>query len=244
MSAFTRWQHVTQRAAPLLQRVIMRLAQRRVRLGLLVIAAVALTLSLLLPYWSITLHAPQYPRGLTVQAYATRLTGDVREVDGLNHYIGMMELNDAARLERAVAPVAVPAIALLALASLWVPGRWVWLAIAPILLYPFVFLADLFAWLYHAGHSLDPTAALSSSIKPFTPRLLGEGTIGQFSTVATLGIGFYVALGAALLTLVVTLAQRWAATHAVEQAHAPHATVSSRPQRGIMAGQARHGAAH
>jgi hypothetical protein len=67
---------------------------------------------------------------------------------------------------------------------------------------------DLFAWLYYAGHSLDPTAALSSSIKPFTPRLLGEGDIGQFSTVASFGLGFYLALIAVLLVLAATLLGR------------------------------------
>ena len=34
---------------------------------------------------------------------STKLTGDVSEVDGLNHYIGMMKLNDAAAIERQIA---------------------------------------------------------------------------------------------------------------------------------------------
>jgi copper chaperone NosL len=91
------------------------------------------------------------------------------------------------------------------LASFWIRGRWKLLAVAPALLYPIVFVADLYVWLRYAGHNLDPTAALSSAIKPFTPRLLGEGHIGQFSTVASFGAGFYMALLAALLALSATL---------------------------------------
>ena len=186
-----------------------RLAHPWVRLGMLVIAGTFLALSLLLPYWTITLRAPQYPQGLTVDAYAWKLTGDVAEVDGLNHYIGMMKLEDAATLERSVSRIAIPLLALLAVASFWVRGRWVWLAVAPVLAFPVIFMADLYYWLRHAGNNLDPTAALSSSIKPFTPRILGEGFIGQFSTVAMFGGGFYLVLAGVILVLAATILRRW-----------------------------------
>lgn len=180
------------------------------RLPLLIASGVLLVLSLLVPYWTITLHAPQYPGGLTVDVYAYKMTGDVFEVDGLNHYIGMMKLEDAAKIERAIARFAIPVVALLAVASHWVRGRLRWLPVLPTLLYPVVFVADLFAWLYYAGHSLDPNAALSSSIHEFTPRLLGRGTIGQFSTQASFTLGFYLALLAALIVLTVMLFGRQA----------------------------------
>jgi hypothetical protein len=191
-----------------------RLAHPWVRLSMLVVAGLFLVLSLLLPYWTITLHAPQYPQGLTVDVYAWKLTGDVAEVDGLNHYIGMMKLEDAASLERSISRIAIPLLALLAIASFWVRGRWVWLAVAPVLAFPVIFMADLFYWLRHAGHNLDPTAALSSSIKPFTPRILGEGVIGQFSTIASFGTGFYLVILGVLLVLAATILRRW--SHAPE----------------------------
>lgn len=177
-------------------------------LPLLVVSGVMLVFSLLLPYWSITLHAPQYPGGLKVDVYAYKMAGDVFEVDGLNHYIGMMKLGDAAKLERTISRFAIPLVALLAVASYWIPGRWKWLAVTPIIIYPVVFIADLFAWLYYAGHSLDPKAALSSSIHEFTPRLLGNGTIGQFGTQASFGLGFYLAFLAAVVVLAVMLLGR------------------------------------
>ena len=175
---------------------------------LLVVAGGLLLVSLVLPYWQITLHAPQYPKGLLVQAYAYKLAGDVFEVDGLNHYIGMMKLDSAAVLERRVALVAIPLIALLAVASFWLRGAWRVLARLPIVVFPVVFVADLFGWLYYAGHSLDPHAPLSSSIKPFTPHILGVGTIGQFSTDAVFLPGFLLAVMAALLAVALTLPQR------------------------------------
>lgn len=181
---------------------------RMAELTLLTISAALLLFSLVFPYWQITLHAPQYPKGLLVQAYAYQLTGDVSEVDGLNHYIGMMKLDDAATIERQIALVAIPIIALLAIASFALRGRWRMLARLPIIIFPVVFVVDLYAWLYYAGHALDPHAALSSSIKPFTPHILGVGRIGQFSTEALFERGFYLAAIAALVVLGLSIWQR------------------------------------
>lgn len=177
-------------------------------LVLLAVAGVLLVASIGLPYWQITLHAPQYPKGLIVQAYVNHLAGSVSEVDGLNHYIGMMKLEDAAALERQIALPAIFLVALLTIGSCWLTGVWRILARLPIIIYPAVFVVDLYAWLYHAGHSLDPTAALSSSIKPFTPHIIGIGTIGQFSTDANFLPGFILAVTAAVVTLLVTILRR------------------------------------
>jgi len=175
------------------------------RLGGLSLAAALLVLTIFLPYWSITLHAPQYPKGLTINAFVHEMRGDVSEVDGLNHYIGMIKLETAASLERTVSRIAIPIIALLALLSFWVQGRWRWLLATPAIIYPVIFAIDLFSWLYYAGHALDPKAALSSSIHPFTPTILGTGIIGQFSTVASFGIGYYLAVLSAIIVLAVTI---------------------------------------
>lgn len=177
-------------------------------LALLFVAGALLLISIALPYWQITLHAPQYPKGLIVQAYVNKLAGNVSEVDGLNHYIGMMKLENAAIFERQIALVAIPLVALLAVGSCWLSGVWRVLARVPIIIYPAVFVADLYGWLYYAGHSLDPHAALSSSIKQFTPHIIGIGTIGQFSTDANFLPGFIMAVAAAVITLVVTILRR------------------------------------
>ncbi len=166
--------------------------------------------SIFLPYWNIVLRAPQYPKGLKVDAYVNRLEDmrSVREVDGLNHYIGMIKLTDAAKIERAISVYAIALIAILAVVSTFLPGWWRTLARVPMALYPVVFVVDLFAWLYYAGHSLDPKAALSSSISEFTPHIFGTGTIGQFKTHATFQSGFWLAV-AAMVLAIVAIALDW-----------------------------------
>jgi copper chaperone NosL len=181
-------------------------------------AAVLVIGSIFLPYWNIVLRAPQYPKGLSVDVYVHKLEDmrSVREVDGLNHYIGMIPLTDAATFERAISVYAIPIIALLAVASIFMPRRWRMLARVPLVIYPVVFVVDLFAWLYYAGHNLDPTAALSSSISEFTPRIFGTGTIGQFSTEAQFEPGFYMAVVAAVLVIVAFVLDWRRKRHAAE----------------------------
>jgi len=169
---------------------------------LFVVAALLLLVSIFLPYWQMTLLAPQYPGGLHVTAYVNELTGDVAEIDGLNHYIGMRPLNEAAKLERSVSVFAIGALALLVVAAIFVHTRWVVLLVLPAILMPVVFLLDLQYWLRDFGLNLDETAALSSAIDPFVPQVLGRGMIAQFETVARPGVGLWLAIIAAILCIV------------------------------------------
>lgn len=169
---------------------------------LFAMAATCLVVSVFLPYWKMELKAPQYPQGLHIQAYLNRLTGDVREIDGLNHYIGMRPLGEAAQFEREVGIYAIVALSLLVFAGIFIPNRVAAYLSAPALVFPAAFLADLHFWLKDFGTNLDPKAPLSSSVKPFVPPVLGEGNVGQFVTVAGMDIGLYLAIVASAMILV------------------------------------------
>ncbi|MCB9139010.1 MAG: cytochrome C [Caldilineaceae bacterium] len=169
---------------------------------LFALAGLLLIISIFLPYWQLTLHAPQYPQGLTVQAYLNRVDGDVGEIDGLNHYIGMRPLDEAAPFERSISIIGVISLSLLILASIFIHSKWVTLLTLPALLFPVIFLVDLQWWLANFGQNLDPAAPLSSSVDPFVPPVLFEGKIAQFRTVATPSIGLWLAIAASLLILV------------------------------------------
>jgi nitrous oxidase accessory protein len=169
---------------------------------LFVIAGATLIASYQQPYWNMTLHAPQYPKGLHVEAYLNRLEGDVREIDGLNHYIGMRPLNEAAQLERKTSHILIGSLAMLMLAAIFIHTKWVVLLALPVVLFPAGFLGDLWFWLHNFGQNLDPTAALSSSVKPFTPPVWGEGKVGNFKTVADVDVGWWMALAASSIVII------------------------------------------
>ncbi|MCB0037970.1 MAG: hypothetical protein KDE51_28245 [Anaerolineales bacterium] len=166
------------------------------------LAAVMLIISLFVPYWSMTLEAPQYPKGLHVTVYVNEMTGDVAEIDGLNHYIGMRPLDEAAQLERSISIVAITLIAMLALAAVFVHTKWVTLLAVPAATVPFVFIGDMYFWLRNFGLNLDPTAPLSSAVKPFVPPVLGEGMIAQFRTIARPEEGLMLATAATVAIVV------------------------------------------
>jgi hypothetical protein len=168
---------------------------------LFLLAALLLLVSIFLPYWTLTLNAPQYPAGLSVDAFLNRVEGDVSEIDGLNHYIGMRPLAEAAQFERSISIIGVAVLVLLVLAAVFVHNRWAALLALPALLFPLIFLADLQFWLANFGQNLDPTAPLSSSVKPFTPPVLFTGRIAQFSTTAVPGPGLWLAIIASILIL-------------------------------------------
>lgn len=168
-------------------------------MGLVLGAAALLAASLAVPYWQLTLYAPQYPGGLRALVYLTHVAGDAQEISNLNHYIGMKALDEAAPVERALAIPLVLLFGALAVVSGSRRGPWRWLLRLPLVLFPLGFFADLSAWLWYYGHSMDPTAPIR--LEPFMPVVLGRGVIAQFRTVAQFHVGFYLALGASLLAL-------------------------------------------
>jgi copper chaperone NosL len=182
-------------------------------------AAVALLIaSIFFPYWHMRLNAPQYPQGLDLTVYLDHVEGDIGEIDELNHYIGMKRLGDAASFERSIAVIALVAMVLMVVATAFIHRKWVAPVTIPAMLLPLLFLADMYLWLWYYGNHLDPRAALSGAIKGFTPKVLGHGTIGQFSTDAWLLLGFWLACGASVL-IMVGLHYRRQARLAAEAAH-------------------------
>ena len=61
----------------------------RRRTPLLRAAAALLAVASLLPIWGMILVSTQYPDGLRMIVYPTRIVGDLAEINALNHYIGM-----------------------------------------------------------------------------------------------------------------------------------------------------------
>ncbi|MBI4953151.1 MAG: hypothetical protein HY908_14045 [Myxococcales bacterium] len=175
--------------------------KRALVVGLALTAGALFLGSYFQPWWRFQLYAPQYPNGLELVISLDGVSGDVREVNMLNHYIGMESLDKAAPFEREMAIYAVAGLAVLVLALMLALGKKVGkLVFIPGLLFPMVFIADSFYWLHKFGHSMDPKAAIH--IAPFTPHMFGNGEIGQFGTFAYPLTGFWMSVAGALLLVV------------------------------------------
>lgn len=165
-------------------------------------AALLLMVSLLLPYWVLNLRAPQFPDGLQVRAYVNRLEGDVGELEGLNHYVGLESFESGAVFERSIAIAAIIVLAGLLIAALVIHSRWVLVLVFPGLVFPLVFIADLQYWLWTYGHELDPRAPLAAAVGEFTPPVFGPAKIAQFETMALPGPGLILAIIASVMIAV------------------------------------------
>jgi Na+/proline symporter len=128
----------------------------------------------------------------------TGARGDVTEIDIINHYIGMQKLEDAAKNERALAPYVLIVLSLFAIIIAANPRKKISkILYLPIMGFPAAFVVIFYIWLYRFGHELNTAAPMR--LKPFTPTILGTGIIGQFSTFAIPGLGFYLSCFSAVI---------------------------------------------
>lgn len=176
--------------------------------ALLLLAIVVLLVGGALPLWRITLVAPQYAEGLTLDMYAYQIVAgndgqDLAEINTLNHYIGMRPIAQADFLEMKVLPFAIGIFALLGLRAV-VIGRIVTLIdLAVLFLYFGAFSLGSFAYrLYSYGHHLDPHAPMK--IEPFMPVVVGSQQIANF-VQTSLPLAGTLCMGAFFLLVVAAL---------------------------------------
>jgi hypothetical protein len=188
------------------------------------LAAVVLFISTFFPYWRMEMEAPQYPRGLTITVYVNEVRGDVQEIDTLNHYIGMRPLSEAGEFERSMAVIAIAALVMLVIAAVFIHNPCALLLTWPVMLYPAIFLFDLWFWMQNFGLNLDETAPLSSIIEPFVPPILGVGKIAQFKTTAIWDSGLWMAGAASVLIALGIFFHRRAYKPLLDEVQAAHRT--------------------
>ncbi len=158
------------------------------RSRLLVVAAALLLIpSFFFPLYQMTLYSNQFPDGLVLKIYSYTLEGghtanrdDLREINSLNHYIGMRPLLESDFSEFKWLPFGIGAMVLLALRAITV-GKMSKL-VDMVVLFLYFSLFSLWSFghrLYQYGHVLDPTAAWK--VKPFTPPVIGTQQIANFT---------------------------------------------------------------
>ena len=185
------------------------------RAALGVVVAVLLVLAMGQPLWRAHLTAPQYPQGLDLVVYGNRVEGDIREISGLNHYVGMRPYDIADFPETMLwVPTMIAAIAAVGV-SVWFVRRWPG-RLARLFVWgiPVGALLDVQWRLYQFGHDLNPEAALR--IDEFTARVVGPTHVVNFTTWAWPGsallviwlAGFLLSFGPAIPQVVVN-AWRW-----------------------------------
>ena len=152
------------------------------RLLLVTLTGVMLALYFI-PLWNLTMFAPQYPDGLRLDIFDHGFVGgsagqDVKEINLLNHYIGMRALETSSFAEFAWMPFALGGVGLLFLrAAVLGTLKEVVDAFAV-----FIYISAFSLWsfaqrLYSYGHELASDAPVK--VAPFMPPLFGAGRRGH-----------------------------------------------------------------
>ncbi len=184
----------------------------------LALAAALLVLpTYFLPLWNLTMFAPQYGDGLRLDIYSYKLQGgnegqDLREINVLNHYIGMRDLAVEDFGQFKWMPFVLGVLALVFLRAA-VVGRVLDL-VDSLVIYTYfgLFSAWSFGYtMYQYGHILAPTAPVK--VDPFMPPLFGGAQLANFEVYSYPAAGVYALVGvglalAAALVLGVRAARR------------------------------------
>lgn len=156
------------------------------------------------PVWRVSLEAPNYPKeafpdGIPVYFHFDGYSGDVEEMNTINHYIGMYPMEYGGQFERVLVPYFFLALTLMMIGYLYWESKHSWLLMAIPIALPIGFLIDYAGWLYWYGHNMQDWGAFT--IKPFMPTVFGQGKVAQFTTHSYPTIGYYIILIASVLSI-------------------------------------------
>ncbi len=174
-------------------------------------AVLILILCFFFPLWSVTLEAPQYPEGIGLYIWINKITGknphDLQNINGLNHYIGMKEINPQSIPELRIMPWIIGLFILSGLVGFFRFSRkylYIWLVL--LIIVSVIGLADFYLWEYDYGHNLNPKAAIKIPGMSYQPPLIGSKQLLNMRTSSWPYIGGWaisIAIGLAGLALFV-----------------------------------------
>lgn len=149
----------------------------------------------------ILLEAPQFPEGLSMYIWTTKITGNVDTINGLNHYIGMQKISEASFPELKILPWGMVFFLVFGLAtSLSNKKSILYIYTGLFVAFALASMTDFYMWEYRYGHELDPKAPIKLDDMTFQPPLLGYKQIANFLA------GSFPAAGGAFFIISVALA--------------------------------------
>ncbi|MGE0772307.1 MAG: nitrous oxide reductase accessory protein NosL [Cyclobacteriaceae bacterium] len=171
------------------------------RLAVLV-CSLALLTAYFVPVWQILMWAPQYPEGLEMKIWIDNLTGDVRTISALNHYIGMKHIEVEMFPEFQYMKYIVAGIIAIGLAAALINKRYMLLSFLGVMcLAGVAALVDFFLWGYDYGHDLNPEAPIIIPGMAYQPPLIGTKVLLNFTAFSGPDIGGWIFIIATLVLL-------------------------------------------
>jgi len=162
---------------------------------MLITAAILLLVPYFFPLWSITLKAPQYPEGLGLFIGISDIFGhhpnDLVNINLVNHYIGMKEINPESIPELKFMPFILGFLFASLILTIFLKNQKIlltWIIVFSLL--SIVGLVDFYLWNYDFGHNLNTeTAAIIIPGVSYQPPVFGTKQLLNFHTSSYPAIG-------------------------------------------------------
>jgi len=164
---------------------------------IIIIGALMIMLTFVFPLWYIDLEAPQYPEGIGLEIWINQIVGqnphDLNNINGLNHYIGMKEIEPESIPELKIMPYLMIFMMLFGLMAAILGKRpivYTWILLFIIM--AVVGMYDFYMWEYDYGHNLNPQAAIKIPGMAYQPPLIGSKMLLNFNAISMPHIATYI----------------------------------------------------
>jgi copper chaperone NosL len=169
---------------------------------LVALAALLMISAYFVPLWQILMWAPQYPEGLEMDIWINNITGDVKIISALNHYIGMKHIEVEMFPEFTYMVYIVGFLIGFGLLAALINKRFMlWTFGGLLVLTGIAALVDFWLWGYDYGHNLDPTAAIVVPGMSYQPPLIGTKQLLNFTAFSGPDLGGWIFVASAVITI-------------------------------------------
>src|SRR5687768_12580034 len=166
------------------------------------LSALAMVSAYFVPLWRILMWAPQYPEGLGMKIWINNITGDVRIISALNHYIGMKHIEVSMFPEFQYMVYIVAFVIAIGLLTSLINRRYMLVAYSLLIVAcGIAALVDFYLWGYDYGHNLDPHAAIVVPGMVYQPPVIGTKQLLNFTAFSGPDVGGWSFMGAGILAV-------------------------------------------
>lgn len=180
---------------------------------LVAVVALCLTVIYFVPMWNIYLEAPQYPEGMGMHIWVQKVTGheehDLKNINLLNHYIGMEPIVEESIPELVYMPYILGFMILGAVVTVFFARRiMIYLGILNFFTVGAAGLYDFWRWEYNYGHNLSPDAPISIPGMTYQPPLIGCKTLLNITACSWPGLGGIMLFASVAILLFIVWSER------------------------------------
>ncbi|MBM3897873.1 MAG: nitrous oxide reductase family maturation protein NosD [Thaumarchaeota archaeon] len=162
------------------------------RIGFVAILSIFTSLGAFFPLWTIEFNAPVLgQKWASVYVHPLNgVIGDINNINIINHYVGLAEINLDSIVELTYLPIIYPILSILTVvAGLFYGRRYGTIAWLIFLIVIIGMPIMVYLWLYNFTHVIQPGAPIK--IEPFDPPFIGEYKIANFQIRSYFGLALY-----------------------------------------------------